>query len=312
MFQRILVPLDGSERAEQAVATAAGVVRATRGSLVLLQVLNAPAELLPFVASALEPSTLIADESAGMSYLQALAGLYSDIPSEVAVRTGLVANTITTFAEKSQADAIFLTSQGEVNPVQRLLGDIAERVVHSAPMPVLMLREPASLPAAAVDTSVAGQSGGQQPLLRFLVPLDGSPDAELAVRPAAELAAALAGSAPAKLDLVRVIPAGASAEQRGDAEQYLQATIARLQADAGASPLGSVTADWAVAQGQDPAELFALIANQDIGTPQGYSLVALATPPASRANHWPFGDVVARLLHSTTLSLLLVHPPRKP
>lgn len=331
MFQRILVPLDGSERAEQAVPIAVRVARATHGSLVLLQVLSASAELLPFVAPALEPSTLVADESAGMRYLQVISGVYPDVPSEVAVRTGLVANTITTFAEKSQADAIFLTSHGEGNLVQRLLGDIAERVVHSAPMPVLMLREPLPLPTgptnapAAPGASAAKPGGATTPAagapaanapepasaLRFLVPLDGSPEAELVLRPAVALAAALAGPGQATLDLVRVVPVGATAEKRADAERYLQATIARLHADAAISGSGNVATDWAVAEGDDPAEMVALIAKEDDGTAEGYSLVALATPPANRANHWPFGAVVDHLLHSTTLSLLLVHPPRR-
>jgi len=38
MFQRILVPLDGSARAERALPVAARIARATGGSLVLLQV----------------------------------------------------------------------------------------------------------------------------------------------------------------------------------------------------------------------------------------------------------------------------------
>ncbi len=40
MFQRILVPLDGSLRAEQALPVAARIARATGGSLLLVQVIN--------------------------------------------------------------------------------------------------------------------------------------------------------------------------------------------------------------------------------------------------------------------------------
>jgi nucleotide-binding universal stress UspA family protein len=331
MFQRILVPLDGSQRAEQAVPVAARVARAMGGSLVLLQVLSAPGELVPFVASALEPSTLVADETAGMSYLEVVAGLFPDLPAEVAVRTGLAASTISSFADTSHADAIFLTSHGHTNLVHRLLGDVAERVVHSSRVPVLMLREPISLrpadataptePEPTESQPTESQPSGPQPAappaspselqapLRILVPLDGSPEGELALQPAAVLTAALSLPGEAKLDLVRVIPEGATPEQRSAAEQYLQDAIARLQADP-ATP--KVAADWAVAEGQDAAELVTIIGTEDEGTPQGYNIIALATPPANRANHWPFGDVIDRLLHSTKLSLLLVHPPRMP
>ncbi len=85
--------------------------------------------------------------------------------------------------------------------------------------------------------------------------------------------------------------------------------ISRLREEPGAP---SVTIDWAVAEGDNPAEMIAIIASDDEGTPQGYHLVALATPPSDRVNHWPLGDVLERLLHSTRLSLLLVHPPRQP
>src|SRR5436305_14135448 len=40
MFQRILVPLDGSALAEQAIPTAGRIARATGGSVVLVQVIS--------------------------------------------------------------------------------------------------------------------------------------------------------------------------------------------------------------------------------------------------------------------------------
>ena len=45
MFQRILVPLDGSERAEQALPVAAHIARASHGSVLLLSVLPPPTAL---------------------------------------------------------------------------------------------------------------------------------------------------------------------------------------------------------------------------------------------------------------------------
>src|SRR6266700_3760890 len=44
MFQRILVPLDGSKQAEQAIPVAARIARATGGSLVFINVVFVPAE----------------------------------------------------------------------------------------------------------------------------------------------------------------------------------------------------------------------------------------------------------------------------
>src|SRR6516225_2358643 len=45
MFSRILVPLDGSTRAESAVPIAARIARASGGSVLLLQVVTIPIEI---------------------------------------------------------------------------------------------------------------------------------------------------------------------------------------------------------------------------------------------------------------------------
>ena len=42
MFQQIVVPLDGSVRAEQALPVAAHIARASGGSVLLLQVVTTP------------------------------------------------------------------------------------------------------------------------------------------------------------------------------------------------------------------------------------------------------------------------------
>jgi nucleotide-binding universal stress UspA family protein len=51
MFKRILVPLDGSARAERAIPVAARIARASGGSLILLRVANAAIEFCPSLVS---------------------------------------------------------------------------------------------------------------------------------------------------------------------------------------------------------------------------------------------------------------------
>jgi nucleotide-binding universal stress UspA family protein len=50
MFKRILVPLDGSERAEQALPVAARIARGSGGSVILLQVIDVAAFSYAYVA----------------------------------------------------------------------------------------------------------------------------------------------------------------------------------------------------------------------------------------------------------------------
>src|SRR5579872_7351907 len=75
MFQRIVVPLDGSLRAERALPAAARIARVTNGTLVLLQVLGLHAEYL----GGLVPAPMVTDElieqelAEANSYLAAVA-----------------------------------------------------------------------------------------------------------------------------------------------------------------------------------------------------------------------------------------------
>ena len=50
MFQRILVPLDGSTRAERAIPVAARIARASHGSVVLVRVVSTVIEFWPYMA----------------------------------------------------------------------------------------------------------------------------------------------------------------------------------------------------------------------------------------------------------------------
>ncbi len=58
MFQRIVVPLDGSARAEQAVPVAARIARGTGGQVLLLEVVNTPTDysggVIPVATEVLE------------------------------------------------------------------------------------------------------------------------------------------------------------------------------------------------------------------------------------------------------------------
>jgi hypothetical protein len=71
MFQRLLIPLDGSERAERALLVAARLARNSGGSITLLRVVTAPIDL---ASSAMEApgfmqNVLDMDHEKAMEYL---------------------------------------------------------------------------------------------------------------------------------------------------------------------------------------------------------------------------------------------------
>jgi nucleotide-binding universal stress UspA family protein len=76
MFKTILVPLDGSPRAEQALAVAARLARASEGSLALVQVVTPPIDYWSYQSgvSMLHEQMVETSIAEAESYLALLAG----------------------------------------------------------------------------------------------------------------------------------------------------------------------------------------------------------------------------------------------
>jgi nucleotide-binding universal stress UspA family protein len=203
MFSRILVGLDGSERAARALAVAARIARASHGTLILAQVLSAPAEFLPYILPGIEPSTLSADLEGATAYLTSLTTLpeMKGVPAEIEVHAGQAPAKLLELARTHRADLIVLTSHGHTGLAHWALGRVTQKVARHAPVPVLVLRTIS--PPEPGDAHAAPGSPA-----RTLVALDGSPAAEDALGAALELTVALDAPRPAALWLVRVVSPG--------------------------------------------------------------------------------------------------------
>lgn len=167
MFKRILVPLDGSVRAERAIPIAARVARAYQSSVVLLQVVEDIRKYgmylpqYPFSVRQEFEADILAEAT---SYLKAttqgsdLVG----IATETKALSGLAASTILHMAESQASDLIILCSRGRTGVTRWMLGSVAQKVVRQSPVPVLVLNEHApsnssriSLPGACTVRRVA-------------------------------------------------------------------------------------------------------------------------------------------------------------
>lgn len=142
-FQRILVPLDGSLRAERALPLAARIARASGGSLILLRVIEAMPEQETTVtsASALEKKRVSAQLADAQQYLTALthAREIADIPLTVVVQAGSVIPTIMAQAQSAQADLLVLCGlQGSWEPVP-FLDSMAEQCLEQTTIPLLLV-----------------------------------------------------------------------------------------------------------------------------------------------------------------------------
>src|SRR5690242_15741277 len=102
MFKRILVPLDGSNRAEQSIHVAAHIARTLGGSVILLRIATAPVDTGKFSSSIGFAEEMVnADLNEATSYLEhiarsdELAGIHTEVKS----LTGAVAPAILSAAE---------------------------------------------------------------------------------------------------------------------------------------------------------------------------------------------------------------------
>src|SRR5437868_70500 len=328
MFKRILVPLDGSGRAERALPIAARLARATGGSIFLVRVLSTEPARLP---SAPGKPNLVqtigqADRALAESYLAGVAEseLLTGIPVQTYVPVGLISPSILTLAANRHADIIVMCSHGYTG-VRRwwMLGSVAAKVARFAQIPVLVLREGGSVPE---------ERNPGDPPLRVLVPLDGSDYAKAALVPAAYLAAGLAAPGKGGLHLTHVAQAAhearvptrtARATARSAqstqtdlnmAREYLAATIHRLGdrseypelADFNLELTFSVVADEDIAQGiirvaenggdDEGAEVFG-----------GCDAIAMTTQGYSGPQPW-VGSVTERILHTSRLPMMFVRP----
>jgi nucleotide-binding universal stress UspA family protein len=319
MFQRILVPLDGSLRAERALPIAARIARHTSGTVHLIQVINPQIDY----SGGLAPAPLLSEQVIEMEmteasrYLQSISTLQlSGIATTTEVSFGFPAQCVLAAAAEQQSDLIVLCSHGRTGFVRWALGSVAHTLSHESTVPTLVLRE--SDPAVRLvgpDTT--------QPL-RALVPLDGSPLAEAALAPAAHLVSALAAPARGQLHLIQVVlPLQETAtkgediahydEARARASTYLAQIAERLQTSMKELPL---SVSWSVASNHDVASTLVNLAEQTDegeGTRKGdrYDLIAVSTHGRHGFSRWVMGSVTDRMLNTTKLPMMIVRPSTK-
>jgi nucleotide-binding universal stress UspA family protein len=313
MYSRILVPLDGSERAERAVPVAERVARNSGADshITLLHVVRRPAPLSgAYVPQSPAAQWIQQDVAAAKAYLAHVAGwpLLNGLSVDIKVEIGgAPAAVILDGAEADGANLIVIGSHGRTGPAHWLLGSVAVQVARHASMPVLVLREQEATPISALTAH-------EQPL-RVLVPLDGSALAEAALDSVATLMLALAGLHQAALHLVIVLPpieADAQIVPEHPALQsvrvYLMRTADRLRAIYPRLEVG-----WSIVPGVDTAG--ALLRVIESGGPAssseapcGYDLIAMATHGRSGVAHWMLGSITEQMLQHTHLPLLVVSP----
>jgi len=325
MFRHILVPLDGSPRAEQAIPIAVRLARASRGMITLFRAVNPVAEVSAYgLGGIYVASCRIEDElSRARSYLEQCS---RDSLLLEALRAGMSLQTHATLGNPAELilaqtanpgepaiDVIVMSSHGYTGMKRWMLGSVAEKVARHALVPVLLVREGGPLRAHL-------QPDGEK-RMRVLVPLDASPRSQDALAPAALLIAALSSSGQGELHLAQMIvpPERTNLRER---EELFQAASANL-AEIGKSIREGLVArfgpdlhprlSWSVSFTDDIAEGIVRLAEEgekragEALLPPS-DVIALTTHGFGGGERWQIGSIAGRILHATRLPMLLVRP----
>lgn len=321
MYAHVLVPLDGSERAERAVPVAERIARNAGADrrITLLQVVSRPAPLSgAYVPQSPSVEWIQQDVAAAKTYLAHVAGwsLLNGLSVETRVEIGgAPAPVIAGVAEADGTDLIVLCSHGRTGATHWLLGSVAEQVARHASMPVLVLRERGAGHGTGTMTDGSQTDPNQHFPLRALVPLDGSSFAEAALRPVATLLLALAAPNQATIHLVLVlspVEADPATIPEHPALQSMRIYLMRV-ADRLRAIYPRLDVGWSIEPGVDAARVLLRLAGPDAsarpdGAPGGFELIALATHGRSGVSRWVLGSVTEQVLHHTHLPLLVVRP----
>lgn len=188
MFRKLLIPLDGSALAEQALVTGTAIARGADATIDLVLV----HDLAPFENIRQGPWGAPQWDEAHQ-YLTTVAaelGAGANVCATHGLRGGEPVELICERAAEVEADLIVMTSHGRTGLRRAWFGSVADGVMRSAKIPVLILRAHAG-PADAL--------AAQRRFKRILVPFDGT---STAIFP---FAASLAACSGAELTLLRVV-----------------------------------------------------------------------------------------------------------
>ncbi|MFB6172518.1 MAG: universal stress protein [Haloarculaceae archaeon] len=280
MFDRILVPVDGSDCA----------TRAARLALELADRYGAAVDVVVVAPAADERAADAA--AAGREILSAVAALAEEtgggIDVETHYREGRPAAEITAFAAEHGTDLVVMGRRGRAGLDEHLLGTVTERVLRGSDVPVLTVAS-ADRPVGAIEN--------------VLVTTDGSENAERA----APYAADLAGQFGATLHALSVVDVQAAAgvfSAGGVSAEFVE----RLEAEAaGATERLVAAGDGAdldvrteVVQGTPYREIGAYVVDH------GVDLVVMASEGESSLAGQHLGSVASRVLRTVTVPVLVV------
>jgi len=294
MLKKILIPLDGSQLAENALKYALPIAGALQPEVHLLTVCELKDKEHERLCSV---------------YLQKIAEDYT--PKLVkagykgkikkATIIGRAAEDTVKFAEEEAVDLILMLSHGRSGIMPWSAGSTATKIMERATRPVLLLR------AAATN----GEKVAKNPFARILLPLDGSKYGEAAI----EVAKTLAGALKSEVLILRVVDTVQRVRTIGGIDRfaYTDTQVKQLE-DEAATYLRQVSqlftdtgikVQTILKTGDPAAEILKTSEAENV------DLVAISSHGKSGITEWVLGSTSRKIINAGKKSLLLVRPLTK-
>jgi nucleotide-binding universal stress UspA family protein len=293
MYEKIIVPLDGSTNAEIVIPYVQLMALSFSTEIVMVSVADARLEGVDQMHEA---------------YLNRETQLFKQMLDEgcnprkscvsYQVLKGKPADEIVAQANKLNADLIIIASRGSSGQQPPLLGNVSAKILWSTRRPTLLIRSPLDIEAYEDNRMIK----------RILVPLDGSPAGEAAIEYVTTFAKAVGAEVvlfqvvePFKAfvgyETLSSIPLPSREDVRAAAIAYLTTVQTGIKKD---DLKISIEAYMGTA-----AE--GII---DYAEKSNIDLIALSAHGQSNIGRWVFGSVTEKVMHSGTKPLLIVHRSR--
>lgn len=155
MFEKIVVPLDGSACAAEALEVALRLAKNGAAELAVCSIVD-PLVVADAMAPSPAADLLLADRESEAHHVVEAAirkARECGIRAEGEVHFGLPFDEILRFAQHCKADAIVMGTHGRTGLARLFLGSVAESVLRESACPVIVVRQSARNPASSTQCS---------------------------------------------------------------------------------------------------------------------------------------------------------------
>lgn len=311
LIRRILVPLDGTEFAEAALAPARRIAEYSRAALELASVQEGRGGVIASGAPMPDPALGIEKRRALQGYLDEAARRERDrgtTPVNASLLEGDVADALVSEIERTEIDLVVMATHARGGLKRLWLGSTAEDLIRSAHLPILLVPRP-----EAGDSGAAEHDGFH----RVVIGLAGNDaddrvlDATFAITDRAKatytllhvatftsLPPAVVGAPRPPGELAALPPALDQAEVE-QAQRYLEGIAAPLHAR-------GVAVDAQVEMGRTVAEAIVEHAARTSA-----DLIALATRAPGAIERVALGSVADKVMRKARTAVLICPPMRE-